>query len=52
MGVGFPLPPLTVTVTVRPWAVVTDVGKGDTVTVGVILDSDVTRTVFDPDALL
>jgi hypothetical protein len=39
VGVGFPLPPLTVTVTVKLCAAVALEEPGDTVTVGVIADT-------------
>jgi len=52
VGVGLPLPPLTVTVTGSAWAVVMFGEPGVTVSVGVINAEVVTVTVFEPVALV
>jgi hypothetical protein len=52
VGVGFPAPLLTATVTVRVWAVVMLDADGVTFTVGVIFAGVVTVTEALPVALL
>jgi hypothetical protein len=52
VGTGFPLPPLTLIVTVRSWAMVTLGEEVVTATVGTIFDGAVTFTEPVPVALL
>lgn len=52
VGVGLPLPPLTLTETLKACAVVTVGAEGVTVTVGASKTGAVTVTPADPEALL